>query len=125
MGKKVSLIATLIITLVLFTSCTGGSYTMTMGSLNGNSKHIEGKYNSFNGKYFSKVKLKDGDSVDYQTSITTDGGSIKLVLLDEKKNVLTNLESTGVVEITEDGYYYFTAIADHHKGSFNVEWDIE
>lgn len=125
MGKKISLIATLIITLVLFTSCTGGSYTMTMGSLNGNSKHIEGKYNSFNGKYFSKVKLKDGDSVDYQTSITTDGGSIKLVLLDEKKNVLTNLESTGVVEITEDGYYYFTAIADHHKGSFNVEWDIE
>ncbi|MBM6839564.1 hypothetical protein H9X77_15425 [Clostridium saudiense] len=71
------------------------------------------------------MKLKDGDSVDYQTSITTDGGSIKLVLLDEKKNVLTNLESTGVVEITEDGYYYFTAIADHHKGSFNVEWDIE
>lgn len=125
MGKKISLIATLIITLVLFTSCTGGSHTMTMGSLNGNSKHIEGKYNSFNGKYFSKVKLKDGDSVDYQTSITTDGGSIKLVLLDEKKNVLTNLESTGVVEITEDGYYYFTAIADHHKGSFNVEWDIE
>ncbi|MBM6837923.1 hypothetical protein H9X77_06670, partial [Clostridium saudiense] len=49
MGKKISLIATLIITLVLFTSCTGGSYTMTMGSLNGNSKHIEGKYNSFNG----------------------------------------------------------------------------
>lgn len=125
MGRKISLIATLIITLVLFTSCTGGSYTMTMGSLNGNNKHIEGKYNSFNGKYFSKVKLKDGDSVTYQTSITTDGGSIKLVLLDEKKDVLINLESTGLVEITEDGYYYFTAIADQHKGSFNVEWVVE
>lgn len=125
MKRKISIIILLMITLTLFTSCTGGSYTMTIGSLNGNSKHIEGKYNSFNGKYFSKVKLKDGDSVEYQTSINTDDGSMKLVLLDEKKSVLVNLESTGLIEITEDGNYYFTAIGDHHKGSFEVEWSIK
>ena len=125
MKKKISIIILLMITLALFTSCTGGSYTMTMGNLKGNSNYIEGNYNSFNGKYFSKVKLNDGDTVEYQTSINTDDGSMKLVLLDEKKNVLVNLESTGLIEITEDWSYYFTAIGDHHKGSFEVEWSIK
>ena len=63
--------------------------------------------------------------MEYQTSINTDDGSMKLVLLDEKKSVLVNLESTGLIEITEDGNYYFTAIGDHHKGSFEVEWSIK
>lgn len=125
MKRKVLIITLLIITLALFISCTGGSYTMTVGSLNGNGKHIEGKYNSFNGKYFSKVKLEEGDIVEYQTSITTDDGSMELVLLDKNKNVLLNLEPTGSIEITEDGYYYFTALGDHHKGSFEVEWSIK
>ena len=96
-----------------------------MGNLKGNSNYIEGNYNSFNGKYFSKVKLNDGDTVEYQTSINTDDGSMKLVLLDEKKNVLVNLESTGLIEIIEDGSYYFMAIGDHHKGSFKAEWSIK
>ncbi|SCJ94992.1 Uncharacterised protein [uncultured Clostridium sp.] len=125
MKKKISIIILLMITLALFTSCTGGSYTMTMGNLKGNSNYIEGNYNSFNGKYFSKVKLNDGDTVEYQTSINTDAGSMKLVLLDEKKNVLVNLESTGLIEIIEDGSYYFMAIGDHHKGSFKAEWSIK
>lgn len=125
MKKKISIIILLMITLALFTSCTGGSYTMTMGNLKGNSNYIEGNYNSFNGKYFSKVKLNDGDTVEYQTSINTDDGSMKLVLLDEKKNVLVNLESTGLIEIIEDGSYYFMAIGDHHKGSFKAEWSIK
>lgn len=125
MKKKISIIILLMITLALFTSCTGGSYTMTMGNLKGNSNYIEGNYNSFNGKYFSKVKLNDGDTVEYQTSINTDAGSMKLVLLDEKKNVLVKLESTGLIEIIEDGSYYFMAIGDHHKGSFKAEWSIK
>lgn len=125
MKKKISIIILLMITLALFTSCTGGSYTMTMGNLKGNSNHIEGKYNSFNGKYFSKVKLNDGDTVEYQTSINTNDGNMNLVLLDKEKKVLLNLEATGEIEITEDGSYYFMAIGDHHKGSFKVAWNVK
>lgn len=125
MKKKISIIILLMITLALFTSCTGGSYTMTMGNLKGNSNYIEGKYNSFNGKYFSKVKLNDGDTVEYQTAINTNDGNMNLVLLDKEKNVLLNLEATGEIEITEDGSYYFMAIGDHHKGSFKVAWNVK
>lgn len=115
----------LMISMLLFTSCTGGSYTMTVGSLNGNSKHIEGKYNSFNGKYYSRVKLSEGDTVEYTASCSTNSGIIDLLLLDKKKNVVADLQATNSVDIVEDGYYYFTAIADHHSGSFKAEWSIK
>lgn len=123
MKKKMSLIIILILSMLLFISCTGGSYTMTMGSLNGDSKHIEGKYNSFNGKYYSRIKLSKGDTIEYTSSYNTNSGEIDLVLLDKEKNVVADLQTTNSVDIVEDGYYYFTAIGDHHSGSFKVEWD--
>lgn len=125
MKKKIALIIMLIVSLFLFTSCTGGSYTMTVGSLKGDSSHIEGKYNSFNGKYYSRVKLKSEDTVEYKTLCSTESGKLDLLLLDKDKNVIVDLQATNSVDIVEDGYYYFIAVADHHKGSFKAEWSVK
>lgn len=124
MKKKVSLIIVLMITLVLLTSCTGGSYVITIGKIKGNSKSLTGSYNSFSGKYYSRVKLEAGDIIEYKASCNTDSGSLQLVLLDKDNNVIANLLEAQDVEINNTGYYYFTALGEDHKGDFSVQWKV-
>lgn len=110
--------------LSILTSCSVMNGVITFGKVDSGKNYIEGKYNSFNGSYYKKVKLKKGDNIACEISSRTDAGSIQLLLEDEEGNTVADLLQISIVDIDKDGDYRFIAIANEHSGSFQVEWKV-
>lgn len=125
MIKKVSIVSILTFILLILTSCTVQNGTIISGTLKATNNSIEGDYKSFDGKYYKKLKLNKSDTLESSSVIHTIDGNIQLLLLDDKDNEVTNLKDEKTIIIPEDGYYYFTAVAENHSGDFKLNWIIK
>lgn len=125
MRKKYLLILSLIFSLMVFVSCTVQSGVITIGSLDSGKDYIKGNYEKFNGEYYKKVKLKEGNKIEFSITSNTKSGEIQFLLLDKDKNEVEDLKDSATVEILEDGNYYFKAIAENHSGDFEMKWNIK
>lgn len=125
MIKKISIVSILTFILLTLTSCSVQNGTVIKGTLKATNNSIEGKYESFDGKYYKKLKLNKSDTLESNSVVNITDGDIQLLLLDEENNEISNLKDEKTITIPEDGYYYFTAVAKNHSGDFKLNWNIK
>ncbi|QVK18714.1 hypothetical protein KHQ81_03105 [Mycoplasmatota bacterium] len=121
--KKLVMTFMLMISLLIISGCSGGSYKITVGNLDTTSNSIQGSYKTFDGNYFKTVKLEEGDVIHFHFRETTKKGTIKAKLLLNDK-VITMIEDDSEVTIDKKGSYKVKVYADNHGGTFTVSWDI-
>lgn len=122
-------ILVVILSLILLVGCEGGSYMVIKGEVDANKNSITGDYNKFSGKYYKRLKLKRNDKIFVKFENETKKGSLKANLTDSDGEEIFSMNGLDKANekrfiIKKDGYYKMRVIADDHKGSFNLQWDI-
>ena len=119
----------LIITAIIFliSSCSGGSYRITIGHINSDSNSIEGSYNSFSGSYYRKIKLTEGDEIIINFKKQTKKGSLDAELISPEGNKIeiANESKNQSIIIKKSGTYKITVIGDGHEGNFIITWYVK
>ena len=126
--KVKDIIFILFIVLTIFiTGCTYGSYSIKVGSVDMGKNEVSGSYSEFNGFKSKNYDFEEGDSLNFDTEIETESGELKILLLDEDKNILQEISESGEsnYEVKETSDYNIRVEAIEHKGSFSVEIEIK
>ncbi|MGG3839423.1 hypothetical protein ABEV00_20695 [Paenibacillus thiaminolyticus] len=141
---------------IMTAGCSGGSYSLVMGSIGASQSGLHGSYRDFNGHYFKKVNLEEGQRLTLRFSVDTEEGEIKGVIIDPDGNQLLEMKESDERDTSEaekdqsgkhaaakgrdgalddsqvynlqvptSGSYYMKVIGQHHKGSFQFEWQKE
>ncbi|HHD2754306.1 TPA: hypothetical protein ACOTG0_003160 [Clostridium perfringens] len=122
MRKRLSVVVFLIFSFTLFVSCSVQNGLLMNGDINSTKTSMNGSYEKFTGKYYKKIKFNKGDLLECTVNSTTNKGELILLLLDKDDNIVADLKDTTNIEISQNGYYYFTAIGINHSGDFEIEW---
>ena len=129
-NKKIMLLAILVLSMVILVGCSGGSYLITIGDIDTTGNSITGSYEKFDGHYFKKVKLEEGQNLKVKFYTVTEEGSIAAQVEDPSGEVILQLEGQDdaqekEIAINRTGTYSMKVTADKHKGSFQLNWEIE
>jgi hypothetical protein len=123
MIKKQSMTIILILmTLLIFTGCSGGSYKIINGDIDTQENGMNGQYKEFTGKYYRKVKFGKGDVVSFNIIVNTSKGNLSFKLLNPEGEVVNELEKGEIIEIVKTGLYKVQVESNKHKGSFIISW---
>ena len=120
--NKISIII-LACTLFIFTGCSYGSYSILKGDISSGSNGIEGKYKRFTGVYEKKVKLKEGESIEFTSSVNTTGGEVFISLIDSKDQVISELKDDETVKVNKADIYRVKIEGKKHDGDFKVSFN--
>ena len=118
-----------ILSLVFLVGCEGGSYKVIMGEVDARENSIIGEYNKFSGNYYKRIKLNRNDEIFVKFEKETKEGSLRVNLTNSDGEEIFSMNGLDKVNekrfiIKKDGYYKMRVIADDHKGSFDLQWDI-
>lgn len=111
-----------LLTALSLSACSGGSYSMSFGSINAYGNSISGSYDTFNGNYYKQAQFKQGESVDFQVSLNTESGEFSAELIDSSGITVTKLDKDKVVKIAKTGTYKIQVDGTRHKGNFAISW---
>ncbi len=111
-----------IIAIFVFTSCSGGSYKIIKGDIDVDSNKMSGEYSEFNGDYYKKVKLKEGEIIKFDISINTDKGEFSAKFIDSDNKKVVDLEKSKSVKINKTDTYKIKVYGKEHKGKFTITW---
>lgn len=121
--KKVGAVCLLVLLLSNLIACSGGSYAISVGEVESTKNSIVGEYNSFSGKYFKKVHLKEGESYTITFSVTTEKGELIAKVIDSNGETLETLSAGDTFTLNEFGRYKLQVEGEKHRGSFTLSWE--
>lgn len=125
MTKKLGIFFIMVLMVSNLVSCSGGSYRITIGEINSTQNVMSGKYNSFSGYYFKKVKLEDGENLKVAFSVDTEKGILNAKVIDSDGKTIKTLSTGETVTINQPGQYKLQVEGDKHKGNFTLCWKIK
>lgn len=124
---KKNLIIILLACIMILTSCSMGSYKIIKGDVDFNKDSVSGSYEEFNGYKSTSVKLEEGSTICLNLKVKTEEGSLVVEVIDEKDNVMLNMNSDveeQELNIKSTGTYKIRVEGDKHKGEFKLDWNI-
>lgn len=124
MVKKVWVFVLVVLMVLTPVSCSGGSYSITIGKIDSSGNQLNGKYNSFSGYYFKEVKLTKGETMSVTFSATTEKGKITARVIDSNGKTIKTLNTGDTVSLNQPGKYKLQVEGKKHKGEFTLSWNI-
>lgn len=127
-NKKSFLIVIFILTLLISTGCTKGSYTILKGDINFNEQSASGSYEKFNGYQEKIVNFSEGDTIIFNYEELTSAGNLVFSVLDNEDNVLLEFDnsvSDQKLQVDTSEKYKIRINGDDHSGSFALNWEFE
>lgn len=125
MRNKVKIYGLLVIILVMFTGCSGGSYRITVGDIGVSHQKMSGKYSSFTGHYFKTIKIRSGETLAVHFSSVTKKGTLTASVINSEGRKIKSIETDDTVQIDKPGKYKLQVNGKKHKGHFTLSWKIE
>lgn len=110
----------LLLLLVAFAGCSGGSYTITVGEIDSFEHEITGEYSRFSGKYYKEVTVEPGEVLEITLTTRTEKGELKAVVLDSEEKVISTLIQEDSVQIRDPGEYKLQIEGKKHKSDFTL-----
>ncbi len=86
---------------------------------------LNGRYTSFTGHYFKDANFKQGEIVDFTVNINSIDGKLTVKVVDLDGKLVSQFNKNTSLKILMDGTYKIQVVADHHEGSFSVNWKVE
>lgn len=121
--KKRFLSILLLLQLVIFSGCSGGSYKIINGGIKDCENSMNGNYEKFSGEHFIKVKLQEGQIIDFDFEIESNKGKIFAEVVDSKEKFKANIEKSKVIKIPKSDTYTIRVRGDEHSGGFVLSWN--
>ena len=125
--KKTCIITSVLLLILCFSACSGGSYVSVMSTETNNAQEISMEYDSFDGNKFYDISIEQ--EVIVTVHIETESGSMSAYIA--KDNDVTNAVYQGsdiptsdfTVALTESGTYTIRVDANQHSGSYSFQWE--
>ncbi len=124
---------TLILSLVLISGCTYGSYTTTGSIQISTLSKMSMSYKKFNGYKITELNIKEGEEYQVNVSIVSEEGKLGLTIAleNDKKDRQDETIYKGSelptsdfkVTLDKPGKYLIKVTGENHKGKFNITWD--
>ncbi|MBV4420428.1 hypothetical protein KM800_14045 [Clostridium tyrobutyricum] len=110
-------------------SSGSGSFNITRAIELNTKNSMKMYYHSFSGNKYTSLKLKKGDKLILNVSVTTKQGNLKVSLNNGNNKELFSTENpkktvTKTININENDNYRLK-VSGKHKGSFYIKWRVE
>lgn len=107
----------------ILTACSGGSYSVRSGKIEAEKDRLYGSYQRFDGTYYRKVVLDEGDRLQFDLSVRTEEGTLEAIMLNSEEEKLLTISDGDTITVTEKGTYTMQVEASEHAGSFELHWE--
>lgn len=124
-SRLISLLLILSLIVILAVGCSGGKYKIQNGKITTDDGLLQGDYSQFDGNYFKKVDLTEGNRITFGYAVGTLQGELnaKLINLNDETEVV--IEDRLTYEIKKTGTYKIEVVGVKHTGAFALEWNID
>ncbi|AEY66436.1 hypothetical protein [Clostridium sp. BNL1100] len=126
MINKKYILLIIVLTIILLSGCTYGSYSSTRAVEISTSSQMSMSYEKFNGYKATSIKVKEGNPVDVNVDIVSNTGKLDMSITDEKdhsvyegKDIPTSSFS---VSLDKPGDYKLKVSGEKHSGSYKITW---
>ena len=126
MINKKYILLIIVLTIILLSGCTYGSYSSTRAVEISTSSQMSMSYEKFNGYKATSIKVKEGNPVDVNVDIVSNTGKLDMSITDEKdhsvyegKDIPTSSFS---VSLDKPGDYKLIVSGEKHSGSYKITW---
>lgn len=124
-NRLISLLLILSLIVILAVGCADGKYKVQNGKILNKDDLLQGDYSQFDGNYFKKIDLTEGNRITFGYAVGTVQGELSAKLINSDDNTEVDIEDRLTYEIKKTGTYKIEVIGVKHSGAFALEWKVE